>query len=87
MAPGGRAKTAPAIEVNRAADRADNAAPAPRPFKPRRRLLAALSVLFAAWMAFLVVLYFTTIYPRRPVAPGDGASHAIAAPHPVHSNS
>ena len=48
------------------------AAPVPtpaRPLKPRPVLLAVMSVLFALWMAFLVVLYFKTSHPRRSTAP------------------
>jgi hypothetical protein len=29
--------------------------------RPRPKLLIALSILFAAWVGFLLVLYFTTI--------------------------
>ena len=52
-------------------------APAPvpvRPLKPRPVLLAVMSVVFALWMAFLVVLYFKTIHPRRSTAPSSGLS-------------
>lgn len=31
------------------------------PLKPRPKLLVVLSMIFAAWVAFLLVLYFTTI--------------------------
>lgn len=31
------------------------------PFTPRPKLLAVLSVLFAGWIAFLLMLYFTTV--------------------------
>jgi hypothetical protein len=34
----------------------------PPPFKPRPKLLAILSILFAAWISFLLVLYFTTVH-------------------------
>ncbi len=34
------------------------------PLKPRPLLLAVLSVIFALWVGFLIVLYFTTIKPR-----------------------
>lgn len=41
------------------------------PLKPRPRLVIALAVVFALWIAFLLVLYFVTIFPhrheRRPV--------------------
>ena len=39
------------------------------PLKPRRKLFAGLLVGFVAWVAVLLALYFTTIYPRH--APGD----------------
>ncbi len=32
-------------------------------------LLLVLSILFAAWVAFLIVLYVTTVYPQRHRAP------------------
>ncbi|MGE5608662.1 MAG: hypothetical protein ACM359_05385 [Bacillota bacterium] len=32
------------------------------PLKPRPKLLAVLSILFAAWISFLLVLYFTTVH-------------------------
>ena len=81
MAAGGSVKSAPQSKVGarRAAADAAHAVPAAsdlRPLAPRKRLLAVLSLLFAAWMVFLVVLYFTTIYPRRSVAPDDTLSAA-----------
>ena len=39
------------------------------PLKPRRKLFVGLLVGFVAWVAVLVTLYFTTIYPRH--LPGD----------------
>ena len=87
MASGGRAKPTPVTEAKRAADRAGDAAPPPRPLSPRPRLFATLSLLFAAWMVFLVILYFTTISPRRSVAPGDNISVAVPAPVTTYSNS
>ena len=39
------------------------------PLKPQRKLFVGLLVGFAAWLAVLLTLYFTTIYPRH--APGD----------------
>ncbi len=35
------------------------------PLRPRRKLLIAMWVVMATWMAFLLVLYFKTIYPAR----------------------
>jgi len=33
--------------------------------KPRPRLLLVLSILFALWVALLLTMYFTTVYPIR----------------------
>jgi hypothetical protein len=33
--------------------------------KPQRKLLVIISVIFALWVALLMTLYFTTIYPTR----------------------
>jgi hypothetical protein len=41
------------------------------PLKPRKGLLIALGVLFALWFAFLLGLYFKTVYPHQ---------------HPGHTN-
>ena len=49
----------------------------PHPFKPRPVLLAVISVIFALWVAFLVVLYFKTIYPRRSVSPLPDATGGV----------
>jgi len=35
------------------------------PLKPQKRLLILLSVVFAAWVVFLLILYFKTTYPLR----------------------
>lgn len=40
-----------------------------RPLKPRRKLFVGLLVAFGAWVAILLTLYFTTVYPRH--VPGD----------------
>ena len=40
-----------------------------RPLKPQRKLFVGLLVGFVAWVAVLLTLYFTTIYPRH--VPGD----------------
>jgi hypothetical protein len=39
------------------------------PLKPRRKLFVGLLVGFVGWVAVLLTLYFTTIYPRH--VPGD----------------
>ncbi len=49
----------------------DYASPPPGPItyttslKPQRRALIILSIIFALWVAVLLTLYFTTIYPQR----------------------
>ena len=48
-----------------------SAAPPPGPItytttlKPQRKALIILSIIFALWVAVLLTLYFTTIYPQR----------------------
>jgi len=39
-------------------------APALRPLKPRKGLFAIACLIFAAWMAFLILLFFRTVYHR-----------------------
>ena len=94
MATGGRAKSAPASKAKAGAERAevsaagaDSSAPAVQPLTPRRGLLAVMSVVFAAWMAFLVFLYFTTVYPRRSVAPDSSLSAVPATAADAQSSS
>jgi uncharacterized protein involved in exopolysaccharide biosynthesis len=50
-----------------AADRAPASAPPTNetPIKPRRGLLIVLSIVLALWIAAMVVMYFTTVYPQR----------------------
>ena len=48
-----------------------------RSLTPRPKLLAALSLVFTLWMAFLVYLDFKT---HRPHAPGQSPTSASAAP-------
>ena len=50
--------------------------PAPR-LKPRPRLLTSLAVIFAAWVAFLVTLYFMTVRPSRSTVPGYDAQGKV----------
>ena len=38
---------------------------APRPLKPRRGLFVLLLTVFGLWVAALLVMYFTTVYPHR----------------------
>ena len=39
------------------------------PLTPRPKVFAVLLIVFAVWMAFLVFLYFKTVYPHRSTAP------------------
>lgn len=41
------------------------ALPPPRPFRPHRTLFALLGAILFIWLAVLLVLYFTTVYPYR----------------------
>ena len=49
-----------------------------QPFTPRPLLLGVLSTVFFAWLAFLVYLYVTTVYPHRSVAPTTAVSAVVA---------
>jgi uncharacterized protein involved in exopolysaccharide biosynthesis len=49
----------------------------PTPIKPRRGLLIAMSVIFGVWVAFMLAMYFTTVYPQRHAAK---PTTAIASP-------
>ena len=54
-------------------ERPSTPSPAPPPgpityqttLKPQRKALVILSIIFALWVALLLTLYFTTIYPAR----------------------
>ncbi len=46
------------------------------PLNPRRKLFIGLLIGFTAWVAVLLTLYFTTIYPRH--APGDLRPRGVA---------
>ena len=35
------------------------------PLRPRPKMLIGLSVVFVLWVAFLLTMYFTTVYPQR----------------------
>jgi hypothetical protein len=44
------------------------------PLKPRPKLFLILCIAFAVWLAALIVLYFTSVYPlRHPAKPGNAA--------------
>ncbi len=45
----------------------------PIPFKPRRKLFVVLMVVFALWVAALVVMYFATVHSDRD-ARGNGTT-------------
>ena len=49
------------------------------PLKPRPLLFKILSLVFAAWIAFLVYLYVKTVHPRRSVAPDPVSAVSRAA--------
>ncbi len=69
------------INLNASAERSKKASFTPGPpLTPRRKLFAGLLLGFGAWVALLLALYFTTIYPRH--APGD-----IRAPEAAGSKS
>jgi hypothetical protein len=46
---------------------------AARPLKPRPALFAVLLVAFAIWLAGLLTLYFTKVYPMRYPASAPAA--------------
>jgi hypothetical protein len=52
----------------------DEPLPVVDPLTPRPKLFVVLVIVFAVWMAFLVFLYFKTVYAHRSTAPkGDVA--------------
>ena len=59
---------------------ADDAEPTPqpaKPFKPRRKLFFALLGALVLWVIVLLVMYFTTVYPRRGAEQREG--HPVPA--------
>jgi hypothetical protein len=50
----------------------------PTPLTPRPKLFAALLLIFAAWVAFMVWMYVATVYPARHKASPAAASGKIA---------
>ena len=54
--------------------------PTPNPLKPRPRLLLILSILFLLWVAFLLTMYFTTVYPHRHIEARPSAVARAACP-------
>jgi hypothetical protein len=51
------------------------------PLRPQPKLLIGLGVVLALWIAFLLVLYFTTVYPHRH-KPGERAAPALREASP-----
>jgi hypothetical protein len=80
MASGSSAKrkNSPSAKPLPASELSELKSPPPAPLKPRPVLLAVLSLVFAAWISFLVVLYFKTGLPRRSTAAGADASGSLA---------
>jgi hypothetical protein len=81
--PSSKPKNAP--KRNRAGGASPSSAEAPAveflpPPRPRRGLFAALMGAMVLWVVFLLVLYFTTVYPQRAkerwqkAHPADGQS-------------
>ena len=58
-------------------------APVVQPLKPRPRLLAVMSVVFAAWVVFLVALYFKTSHPGRSTVSGYDAQGRVEPASPA----
>jgi hypothetical protein len=57
----------------------DSARPEPvfkAPFKPRRKLFYAMLGVLGVWVALLLVLYFTTVFPHR----GERPAHERVMP-------
>lgn len=61
-----RARGAPAKGPNGAPSRTPLE---PRPLKPQRKWFIVLMVVFAMWVAALLVMYFATVYPNRKSVP------------------
>jgi hypothetical protein len=60
---------------------APGAAPATLdPLRPRRGLFVGLMLLFLAWVAVLLVMYFTLVYPARHSHPGASGAAATTQP-------
>jgi hypothetical protein len=45
--------------------------------KSRRRLLIALALIFALWVAMMLVMYFSTVYPHRHPATSPTSSLTV----------
>jgi hypothetical protein len=46
------------------------------PMTPRRRLFAVFAFILTLWIAMMIVLYLTTVYPQRH--PGKPAASALS---------
>jgi hypothetical protein len=53
--------------MTRASSSTEHQPPASNPLQPRPRMLVVLSVVFVLWVAFLLTMYFTTVYPHRQI--------------------
>ena len=49
------------------------------PLRPRPKLFIFLLAIFVAWVIFLLVLYFKTVYPMRHATTQASASRAFPA--------
>ncbi len=65
-----RPRTLPAGGANVAAKNVPIA-----PMTPRRRLFAVFAFILTLWIAMMIVMYVTTVYPQRhPAKPAAAAS-------------
>jgi hypothetical protein len=51
--------------------------PSAAQIKSRRLLLIALSLIFALWVAMMLVMYFSTVYPQRHPATSPTSSLTV----------
>lgn len=81
-----RDKSIESAPARKGAPAAPNTAAISQPMRsltPRPMLLAALSLVFALWMAFLVYLYFKTPRPRPPAQSPHGVARQFTrSAHP-----
>lgn len=57
------------------------ASPAPRPLKPRRKMFLILLSVWVLWVAFLLTMYFTTVYPHRYIEADPEPSAQASSPN------
>ena len=58
---------------------ASDSSPFRPPLRPRPRLFYALLIGLIGWVAFLLVLYFTTVYPNRDTQPDPHSASRVTA--------